>query len=163
MCGLMTGGLAESRADTIVAVSASQTISPGIPADELELEELGIDPNLFLFTGNTMYGNNGVAQLEIIADNVDPSSAASLNSSATQTLITLDDSGNVVGVSGSSLNGNSMTVESQASSSVPEPSTGLLFITGLLLVAVGFRRATKAPAPHVAQASNVAPASNRDL
>jgi hypothetical protein len=112
-------------ADTVVTNSAADdTMSPGTPIDSLELLDLGIDPNLFLFTGNTMFDYDGIYELEIIAANVDPSTTASLAGvPVQQTLVIIGDSG-----------GAPQNSQLQALPNILEPSTVALCIAGCLLI-----------------------------
>lgn len=102
-------------AETIVMTSPDETFSPGTPVNALELSALGIDPHLFLFTGNTMYNYNGNYQLNIIAANLDPALTDTLVGVPTQELLI-------------SL-GGAPTITSQDTSQAPEPSTALLVLT----------------------------------
>jgi hypothetical protein len=103
-------------------------MSAGTPIDSLELLDLGIDPDSFLFTGNTMFDYDGLYELEIIAANVDPSTTTSLAGIPIQEiLVILGDSGSLGQNGGTS-----------ALPNVPEPSTVALCIAGCLLI-IGYR------------------------
>ena len=94
--------------------------SIGTPIDDLALEDLGIDPNLFLFSGNTMYDYQGIYQLDIVGADIDPWQTSSLDSvSTTHTLVNLEDD--------------------QSGSDVPEPVTALLMVSVSALLIFSWR------------------------
>jgi hypothetical protein len=117
-------GASACLGDTVSIITPNETFSPGTPTDALELSELGIDPNLFLFTANSMYGYNGTDQLDIVAAAVDPSQTSSLAGVTTQ---------NVNVTLGSSDSSLSLTA-TQDSGSTPEPSTASLFALACLAI-----------------------------
>ncbi len=121
-------GVGTCLGDTISTGSPSETYSLGTPIDALELAQLGIDPNLFLFTGNTMYNGSENYLLNIIGAPIDPSTTGSLNGTATQNVIV-----NLTG-SGGSVSGTNF----QSSPSTPEPSTAFLFALGCILTLASF-------------------------
>jgi MYXO-CTERM domain-containing protein len=126
-------------ADTILTASPSETVSPGTPVDALELMEPGIDPNLFLFTGNTMWDYNGIYQLEIIGADIDPSQTDTLDGvPAWETLINLGD-----GTGDGSGTASNSDMSSQAG--VPEPASFGFGLLGVLLLAARRRSAGKVP------------------
>jgi hypothetical protein len=113
-------------------VSAAGTVVtlPGTPLDSLELLDLGIDPNLFLLTGNTMFDYNGTYELDIVGANFDPSMLASLTGlPVEEILIIFGNSG------GDSSDGNTSTT-----SATPEPSTLILGLAGGLVLLACQRR-----------------------
>jgi hypothetical protein len=112
-----------SAAGTVVTL-------PGTPLDSLELLDLGIDPNLFLLTGNTMFDYNGTYELDIIGANFDPSLLASLTGlPVEEILIIFGDSG-----------GGSSSDGTQNPSATPEPSTLFLCLAGGLVLFACQRR-----------------------
>jgi hypothetical protein len=115
------GAVCESRADTILGISGSEMVSPGTPVDTLELLDLGIDPNSFLFTGNTFYYYNGTYQVEVIGAEVNPSVTNSLDGTNIQeVLLTIGDPGNSTGPP---VTDSGDLVSSEAvPSAVPEPA-----------------------------------------
>jgi len=128
VCVAVFMGVQVCAADEIVASSSSAAISPGLPADELELLDLGIDPSSFLFSANTEYNFNGIETLNIVSG-----MGPNINLEVHNTLVTFGDSGNVVSISNSS-----------SPSAAPEPATVwlCLFAVTFLLVRGHLNRKT---------------------
>jgi len=140
------------RAETVSAVSSSELASPGAFLNALELQDLGIDPSVFLFTGNTMYDYAGVPQLQLIGANLDPAVTTSLDdiatSKITRVLLTLPDSAD-----GSP--GEVVTPFNQSSpSSTPEPPGAVLVVSGISLLAAGGWLSRRAGASFLHRATN---------
>lgn len=121
------------------------SLAPGTSLDDLALEEIGIDPHLFLFTGNNIFP--GITQLDIVSDTADPATSASLSSAAQHTVITFDDSGLIAQVSDAEattpVKGGGQTgaandvTQSLVSVAAPEPNSLLLCGAGLSLLGAG--------------------------
>jgi len=133
-------------ADTIIISSTDPSLTPGIPADELELLDLGIDPGSFVFTGNTQYDFKGLENLQIISGSFN-SVDNSIVVGTTQAVVTMGDvtMGDVT--IGDVTIGDSFSSTSAPTSTTPEPgglalcAAGLAFLMGLRL------RPTAVPAP----------------
>lgn len=125
---LLLGSSGACLADSISAGSTSETYSPGTPLNALELAALGIDGNLFLFTGNTAYNYNGTYLLNLIGAPIDPSTVGSLSGVPTTNVI--------VDLSGSQGNAPSSGLGNDSTGGMPEPATATLLGIGVLVLAV---------------------------
>ena len=106
---------------------------PGTPIGDLDLLDLGINPDFFLFTGNTMYDYNGIYQLDIIAAGIDPSSVTSLGGlTIEQVLIILGDTGSPWDLDVTTPDGTTTVVSTSQSPVAPEPETVGLGVVGAL-------------------------------
>ncbi len=106
----------------VVCLAGDVTDAPGTPVDSLDLLDLGINPDFFLFTGNTMYDYNGTYELDIVGVGADPSTITSLEGlTIQQVLVILGDSGGTDTAGGDALQPSS-----------PEPATSALCLAGSL-------------------------------
>jgi hypothetical protein len=91
---------------------------------------LGIDPDFFLFTGNSSYDYNGTYQVQVIGADIDPAKSTTLEGVTTsQVLLTIDQGGSTVA------NNFSSAVTPGAA---PEPGSLALCAAGCLLTLLYF-------------------------
>lgn len=103
-------------------INSSQLMS-GDSLDLLDLEALGINPDSFLFTQNTMYDFTGDYELSIVSALVDPSQTSSLDGVPLQiTNIVLGTPDDPSGASGAIVSGTNVS---------PAPEPGALVLSTL--------------------------------